>query len=159
MLADAPSVQRLAGDRVVADTTERIPHPYEEGMAEAWIAGHEEQFSNRQECTFAMVLKEKPLLIGCISLSLDMAHQRAELGCWIGRDFWGQGFFTEAARELVNYGFTALDLHRIQASHLSRNPASGRVMQKIGMTHEGRLRDYVRKWGVFEDTDLYGMVR
>jgi hypothetical protein len=51
--ADAKAVQRLAGDRAIADTTERIPHPYEDGMAEAWIATHAQQFRERKGCTFA----------------------------------------------------------------------------------------------------------
>ncbi len=159
VLEDAPTVQRLAGDRAVADTTERIPHPYEDGMAEAWIATHAQQFRDRKECTFAIVLKDGQQVIGGVSLSLTMAHARGELGYWIGREFWNRGYCTEAARAVVEYGFSGLGLHRIQGRHLSRNPASGRVMAKLGMQHEGRLREHTRKWDVFEDVDLYGKIQ
>jgi RimJ/RimL family protein N-acetyltransferase len=57
------------------------------------------------------------------------------------------------------YGFESHDLHRIYATHLTRNPASGRVMQKIGMTYEGRRREHVQKWGVFEDLEMYAILR
>lgn len=159
VLADAQAVQRLAGDRAVADTTERIPHPYKDGMAEAWIAIHAQRFTERQECTFAIVLRETSEVIGSIGLTLSMTHQRGELGYWVGRSFWGRGYCTEAAQAMLDYGFNTLGLHRIQGRHLSRNPASGRVMVKIGMQHEGRLRDYVCKWDVFEDVEMYGVLR
>ena len=155
---DAPAIQRLAGDRAVADTTERIPHPYENGMAETWIATHSQQFRDLKECTFAIVLKDGQQVIGAVGLTLTMAHARGELGYWIGREFWNRGYCTEAARAVVEYGFSVLGLHRIHARHLTRNPASGRVMAKLGMQHEGRLRHHTRKWDVFEDVDLYGRI-
>jgi RimJ/RimL family protein N-acetyltransferase len=155
---DAGAVQRLAGDRAVADTTARIPHPYLDGMAEAWIATHPQQFQARQECTFAVVLRDTSELIGGVNLTLNMTHRRGELGYWIGREFWRSGYRTEAAQAVVRYGFSVLWLHRIHACHLVRNPASGRVMQKLGMRCEGRLRQHACKWGVFEDVDMYGIL-
>jgi len=59
----------------------------------------------------------------------------------------------------VAYGFERRGLHRIHASHLTRNPASGRVLQKIGMRYEGCLRQHVDKWEVFEDLALYGILQ
>lgn len=156
---DASTVQRLAGYRAVADTTERIPHPYEDGMAEAWIATHAPHFRERKECTYAIVLKDNHQVIGGVSLSLTIAHARGELGYWVGQEFWNRGYCTEAARSIVEYGFSVLDLHRIQARHLTRNPASGRVIMKLGMQHEGRLRHHTRKWDVFEDVDHWGLLQ
>ena len=84
---------------------------------------------------------------------------RAELGYWIGKPYWGQGYCTEAARATLDFGFEQLGLNRIFAHHFARNPASGRVMQKIGMTREGRLRQHVKKWDAFEDLELYGILK
>jgi ribosomal-protein-alanine N-acetyltransferase len=89
---------------------------------------------------------------------MSVGHQ-AELGYWIGEPFWNQGLCTDAGQAVVNYGFTALELIRIHSCHIKRNPASGRVMQKIGMTHEGFRRQHVRKWDVLEDLDLYGILK
>ncbi len=58
-----------------------------------------------------------------------------------------RGYCTEAAEAVVWYGFEVLGLNRIYACHFKRNPASGRVVRKIGMTHEGCLRQHVKKWG------------
>jgi ribosomal-protein-alanine N-acetyltransferase len=157
-LADAPAVQLLAGAREVASTTSNVPHPYIDGMAEQWIAEHETQFTNKTAVNFAIVLRESDTLCGAVSLSVIASHLRAELGYWIGVPFWNQGYCTEAAAAVVAYGFRSLGLHRIHASHYARNPASGRVMQKLGMTHEGCLRQHILKWDVFEDLEMYGLL-
>ncbi len=157
---DAPCVQKLAGDKAIADTTLNIPHPYEDGMAEAWISTHKELRESGKGYAFAIVLADSEQLIGCIGLlNVDRTHQRAEMGYWIGKPYWRQGFCTEAAQALVKYGFQELGLNRLYAYHLTRNPASGRVMQKIGMIHEGCLRRHSQRWGVYEDLDVYGILK
>jgi [ribosomal protein S5]-alanine N-acetyltransferase len=102
-------VQRLAGDRSVAHTTLRIPHPYLDGAAEEWIAIH------------------------------------------------APGF--EEGRALIDYGFQSLDLNKICAHHFKRNPASGRVLQKLGMRLESEQAQHVKKWDRYEDIVLYGVLR
>jgi RimJ/RimL family protein N-acetyltransferase len=72
---------------------------------------------------------------------------------------WGRGFCTEAAAAVLDYGFESLGLHRVFASYFARNPTSGRVMEKLGMAREGLLRGHVRKWGVFENLVVRGVLR
>ncbi|NIP14843.1 MAG: GNAT family N-acetyltransferase [Pseudomonadales bacterium] len=156
---DAGSVRTLAGNLEVADTTLRIPHPYPDGAAEAWIAGLKAPSAGGTGATFAITLKANGELVGTISLmSIEAGHQ-AELGYWIGVPYWGQGFCTEAGQAVVDYAFTELGLVRLHASHFSRNPASGRVLEKLGFRHEGTRRGHVRKWGKLEDLEIYGLVR
>lgn len=149
--ADGPRVQRLAGDWKIADTTALMPHPYPDGAAEAWIASLPAGFEARTSATFAVTLRADGSLIGATGLRIEATHARADLGYWIGVPFWGQGYATEAARALVDYGFRSLLLNRIQAEYFVRNPASGRVLAKVGMVPEGIHREYHRKWDVFED--------
>lgn len=156
---DAADVQRLAGDRAIADTTLNIPHPYEDGMAEPWIAQTHEQFAAGERATFAAVLTETGALVGAISLNLDKAANAAILGYWVGKPYWNRGYATEASARVVAWGFDALGLNRIHSSHLTRNPASGAVMRKIGLVHEGCAREAVRKWGRYEDLELYALLR
>lgn len=158
-LADAPRVQQLAGDHAIADTTMNIPHPYEDGMAAVWIAQHPEQFRRGEAAHFAVVLRERNELIGAVGLTFDHAHARAELGYWIGREFWSLGYGTEAARAMLEYAFVARGLNRVEARHFSRNPSSGRVMQKLGMKHEGCSRQYFKKADTFEDVERYAILR
>jgi len=158
-LSDAPEIQRLAGDRAVAATTENIPHPYEDGMAESWISGHAEALEKGTDVHFAVVLKSTDDLAGTISLMRIVKGHRAELGYWIGKPCWGNGYCTEASRAVMAFGFDRLGLNRVHARHAAKNPASGCVMKKLGMTHEGRLRRHVRKWGQVDDLVLYGILK
>ncbi len=157
--ADAEDVQRLAGQRSIADTTLNIPHPYEDGMAEKWISNHRDWFERRQQAVFAVTLPGPPeAFVGAIELRVDCEDQRGELGYWIGIPYQRQGYATEAARALLQFGFESWGLHRVTAQCFSRNLPSRRVLQKIGMAHEGHLRQHLIKWGVFEDVDLYGIL-
>jgi RimJ/RimL family protein N-acetyltransferase len=159
VLSDATEVQRLAGAREIAATTATIPHPYEDGAAETWIGTHREDFEKGKGLTLAVTLKPSGALVGAIGLRISREHQHAEIGYWIGLPYWNRGYCTEAAQAVLQYGFEALALQRIFAHHLTRNPASGRVMRKLGMTHEGRLRKHVKKWDAFEDMEAWGILQ
>ena len=96
---------------------------------------------------------------GCVSLGVNKQNHWAELGYWIGKPYWSKGYCTEAAGALLDYGFKVLELNRIQARHLVSNPASGRVMQKLGMSYEGTLRQVVFLRGSYEDLAGYAILR
>jgi ribosomal-protein-alanine N-acetyltransferase len=157
-LSDIPALMPLIGAREVAATTLRIPHPYTEADAQDFIADTQEDFSSGSGLRLGIVLRESDTLCGGVGLRIEPDHRRAELGYWIGVPYWGNGYATEAARAVVKYGFGTLRLHRIFASHFANNPASARVLRKIGMRHEGSLRAHVLKWGEFLDLEMYGMV-
>lgn len=159
MLEDGAEVQRLAGDRAIASVTLTIPHPYEDGIAQDWIKTHPKSFAEGKEVVFAITFTETNMLCGAIGLGINREHNRAELGYWIGKPFWGNGYCTEAALAVIKYGFESLGLYRIHSSHFSSNPASGRVMQKIGMRYEGCLRQHLLKWGNFEDRVQYAILK
>jgi RimJ/RimL family protein N-acetyltransferase len=156
--ADAPVVCKLVQEREIASTTLNIPHPYEDGMAEAWIATQEPAWLRGEIATFA-VTEPSEGIVGAIGLTIELPHQRAEAGYWIGLPFWGRGYATEALSAIIAFGFSQLNLNRIHASHMTRNPASGRVMIKAGMRFEGSLRQHVMKWGKFEDLASYAILR
>jgi RimJ/RimL family protein N-acetyltransferase len=156
---DAGDVKRLAGDKAIASTTLRIPHPYEDWVAEKWIGTHREEFEQGKAVNFAITERKADYLIGAIGLTINKEHKNAELGYWIGKPYWNNGYCTEAAKAVLRYGFEELGLNRIQAQHFKRNAASGRVMQAIGMLYEGRLRQHLKKWNKFEDVEIYGILK
>jgi [ribosomal protein S5]-alanine N-acetyltransferase len=157
--SDAADIQRLAGDFSVADTTLNIPHPYPDGAAEEFISSHPAKYEKGDAVSFAITLKRDGSLIGGMGLNVNKRFQRAELGYWIATPFWNQGYATEAGRATVEFGFRQWSLHKIEATYLGRNPASGRVMQKIGLVLEGLLRDHVIKWDRYEDIVTCGIVK
>ncbi|MFQ5746328.1 MAG: GNAT family N-acetyltransferase [Gemmatimonadota bacterium] len=156
---DANDVRRLAGDREIAGGTLTIPHPYGPGVAEAWIATHPEAYLRGEQVVFAVERRGDGALVGSVGLDIAPQHRSAELGYWIGRPYWGSGFGTEAAARVLAFGFADLALNRISARCFARNPASGRVLEKLGMRHEGCGRGEILKWGVFEDIHHYAMLK
>ena len=156
--SDAADVHSMAGDYRLAEMTLNIPHPYSEGMAEEWISTHHESWKSRDRATWAVCSNRDDELIGCVGLVITGTHYRSSLGYWIGYRHWKNGYCTEAATSVVNFGFEHLKLHRIEATHLTKNPASGAVMRKIGMRHEGTMHHYVFKNGKFEDVELFAIL-
>ena len=159
-LSDAKQVQLLAGDALIAATTANIPHPYEDGMAEKWIATHADMYQQGSAVQFAVILKQTNTLIGCMSFfGISKINSKAEIGYWVGVDFWNKGYCTEAAKSLVKYGFETLNLNKITARYVSTNLGSRRVMEKIGMKQEGYFRQDSYKDGKFHDMVIFGLLR
>jgi ribosomal-protein-alanine N-acetyltransferase len=133
-LDDASEVQRLAGNRNVSKMTLNIPYPYKPGVAEEWISSHQANWDAKARITYAIVKLDSNQLLGTIGL-VRIDGSEGELGYWIGEPYWGMGYCTEAARELIHFSFQNLGLEKIVAEHLTSNPASGKVMEKAGMDH------------------------
>ena len=156
-LSDATDVQHLAGVKEVAAGT-FLPHPYTDGIAEQWITSQQEDSEAGTLVNFAIVLLANDTLIGSIGLAIVAEHQHARMGYWLGVPYWNQGYATDAVQAVLAYGFDQRQLHRIYAPHFLNNPASGRVLQKVGMTYEGRMREHYRRFGEYVDVELYGML-
>ncbi len=156
--SDAPRVCELAGAREVAENTLSIPHPYSLDDARAFIGLHEPAFRSGEMVVFAITTPGDGI-VGAVGLKLEDGTGIAELGYWVGVPYWGRGYATEAAAAVLDYGFETLALRRIRARSFSRNPASSRVLEKIGMRHEGRLRSGIHKSGELLDAEIYAVLR
>lgn len=156
--ADAEGVQSLASAKELAAGT-FLPYPYQPGTAERWIAEQRDAGRAGTGATFAIVLAGEQRLIGSIGLDIVEPHRHARMGYWLGVAYWNQGYCTEAVRAVLRYGFIERNLHRIYAPHFKGNEASGRVLQKVGMTYEGRMREHYVRFDRYVDLELYGMLR
>ena len=136
-LEDAADVQRLASDPGVASTTDVMERPGEDETAEEWIQWCHKEREKGAIASFAITLRTDKTFIGMVGLTfrLHLPYNDASLGYWIGKPYWNCGYATEAAKVVVAYGFREHNLDLIYADHFKRNPASGRVMQKIGMRY------------------------
>ena len=150
-------MDELAGAKELAEGTGRLPHPYPKGGGASWIARHKPAWRSGEFATWAICLRTGEV-IGAMTLHLVNEHRQAELGFWVGMPYWNQGYCTEAAREAVRFGFEVLGLNRIQSRHFAWNLASGRVMQNVGMRHEGVFREDFFKGDRFEDTVFYSIL-
>ena len=110
-------------------------------------------------CTLAVADRETDGLLGMISLETHPAFPRGELGYWVIPSRQGEGIATQAVKAMIRYGMEQKKLLRIQAIHLPDNPASGRVLQKAGMTYEGTLRRYLMIDGKPADCLVYAVIK
>ena len=155
---DIPALLPLIGAGAVAATTLRVPHPYTQEDAEEFLKYSESVWEKSEGARFGVFLREGERLCGGMGLLANREHNHAEIGYWIGVPFWGNGYCTEAVKEVLKYGFENLELSRVHSNHFSTNPASGRVLRKVGMKHEGTLRRHILKWGELLDMELYGLL-
>lgn len=162
---DAARYQELASDRRIAVMTgPAIPHPYPDGFAAEWIAKQHSDFSaasafEKGVIQCALVLKTGELIGGACLFGISKDQSKAEVGYWIGVPYWNQGFATEAAAAMIKYGFETLGLNKISAKYSTENPASGRVLEKLGFVREGLLREEATKLGATHDLIVVSLLK
>ena len=123
------------------------------------IGGIRRQYRHGWPSSFAIALRDTDRMIGTIGyMWLNLENHSAEIGYSLAKEHWNRGYMTEALTELIRYSFQTLRLHRLEAQHDIRNPASGRVMQKAGMLYEGTLRDRLRSKGSYCTVALYSII-
>ena len=154
-------IHYLDSDKVYSENTANIPYPYKEADAEFLI--HEvvdKGFENETDFVFAIRNKENGLIMGLIGIHhWDKANQKAEIGYWLGKEFWNKGYVTEAMTEVLAFGFKVLNLNKMFANFFPHNPASGRVMEKSGMRQEAVLKQEIYKNGKFLDFVRYSILK
>jgi len=154
---DAPSLSRHANNRKVwLNLRDLFPHPYTEAHAAGYIA----HVRKRAEIlSFAIDVGGEA--VGSISLRRgeDIERYTAELGYWLGEDFWGRGIISQAIGDVTERGFALHGLIRIFAVPFTRNVASCRVLEKNGYAREGLMRQSAFKDDVVEDQYLYAALR
>jgi RimJ/RimL family protein N-acetyltransferase len=121
-----------------------------------FIAQQEER--PRRKWQLAIVLPEEGCLIGNCGIRTDPARREADIGYELDPRYWGHGYATEAARALLRFGFDNLGLHRITAWCIAENTASARVLERLGMRCEGRLRENEWMQGRWWDTLAYAIL-
>jgi len=118
-----------------------------------------EKMKRQESITLAIVLKETNELIGkCMLFSYEPESKRAELGFGVARQHWGKGIIPEAGKALLEYGFDALGLRRIEAEIDPENIASAKTLERLGFIKEGLLRQRWEVNGVVSDSALYGLL-
>ena len=156
---DVDTVVAYCSDFDFAKTTASLPWPYTREDAIGWIEMHQEKFENMSDIGWAIDRMEDGQLIGSISLRPQLAHKCAEIGYGIYVPYWNNGYATEAAREVIRFGFEAYDLSRIESHYFACNPSSGRVMEKCGMVREGVMKKKIVRFDQTHDTVHYAILR
>jgi ribosomal-protein-alanine N-acetyltransferase len=117
-------------------------------------------FDSRSLFQWGLVRSDDDRVIGtCTLSSLSVQNRRAELGYALARSEWGQGVMSRVLPVVVGFGFETLDLHRIEADVDPRNPASFRLLDRLGFKKEGYRREYYILNGEIQDAVLYGLLK
>lgn len=155
---DVPHVQRILSDeRVGLPMACAVPYP--EDGAQKWIERAASRLESGDGVSFAIRLPATTQFICAAGLMIHLHHARATLWYWLDVPFWNNGYATEAAYALTDYAFTDLQLNRVEAYHHPQNPASGRIMQKLGMSYEGVMRNHTRRGNNYADSVLHAILR
>lgn len=131
--SDLPAIALLADNRHVAQMLARMPHPYGEAEARAFLAMAQQRQSG---VAYALTLAGTGTFVGCAGL--NATDRGLELGYWIGEPYWKRGYATEAAHALVDLAFRTTDISVLHCSTRVINPASRRVIHKCGFQYAGQ---------------------
>lgn len=134
-LGDAETISTYLGDYDVAKHTARVPHPYPELSAEMWVLVTRASWQPGGNLSLTVEMDGE--LVGGGGVFKRTTGADWEIGYWISRPWWGRGLATELGHGLVGYASETLGTQRIIAGHYADNPASGRVLEKLGFQYTG----------------------
>ena len=156
---DAPSIARHADDpQVAANLRDIFPSPYHLPDARAFIQSC--MAADEGQAIFRAISVDGQAVGGiALTRGADVYRRSAELGYWLGRDYWGQGIMTAAVRRICREAFAVWDILRIQAEVFAPNAGSRRVLEKAGFTLEGTKRRGVYKNGQVLDACVYALLK
>jgi RimJ/RimL family protein N-acetyltransferase len=136
---DAPALFEAIADEHIVRNLATAPWPYRPEDAEAWL--ETERRASEPSLLVFRCTSSAPELIGAVGFGRKPSG-RIEFGYWIARRHWGRGYATEAGRAVLSAARHSLRLRRLDAGHFLDNPASGRVLEKLGFTPTGRIVPY-----------------
>ncbi|MCC5903649.1 MAG: GNAT family N-acetyltransferase [Halomonas sp.] len=153
---DAASLLAIFSDPEVMKYWNTAPW---EGIQDAYsfISASNDSMSRQESLVLGIYVKSTGELAGkCMLFSYDEGSKRAEVGFGLSRTCWGKGYIGEAGEALIQYGFNSLKLRRIEAEIDPDNHSSAKVLEKLGFSQEGLLRQRWEINGVVSDSALYG---
>jgi ribosomal-protein-alanine N-acetyltransferase len=156
--ADAHDIYRLARNREITRFT-FIPRPYTLDNAEQFIKLTHKGWRTRRAYRFGIEDRETRRIIGIVGLeAINYRHKNVEIGYWLGRPYWGKGLMTEAICLALRVPFKELRMKRVFACVFPDNTSSIRLLERIGFTFEGRLRNLMLQRNRWQDAFVYSML-
>lgn len=149
------SLVRLLNNKNVEKWLLQVPHPYTYEDADFWINKCLNDSGGNTDFSYA--IEKDGIHIGGIGLHKKFEHS-AEVGYWIGEEFWGKGFATEALNKILDKGFNDLNFSRIHAHVFEGNIASEKLLLKCGFEYEGFLKKCHKKGNQFLNSKLFAKV-
>ncbi len=156
--SDAESLAQVANNKRIYDNLRDLfPHPYSLDDAKAFIKMAQQE--NDKSVLLAVEIEGKAVGSVGIMLKDDVYRKNAEIGYFIGEQYWGKGYMTEIIKELVKYTFSNYDIIRIYAEPFSDNIGSRKALEKAGFKLEVIFKNYVIKNEIIKDSCIYSLLR
>lgn len=149
---DIEDIARLANELDIAKATASLPYPYTLSDAKTWLNYVR---TTNSEHAFAIVSKKR--FVGVVGLVHEKDNNRAELGYWIGKQYWNQGIASAAVAMILGFAFSVLNVNKVYAQSFGNNIASHKVLENNGFVREGCLKEHVVRMGETHDLTYYGL--
>ncbi|MCL2410576.1 MAG: GNAT family N-acetyltransferase [Treponema sp.] len=154
---DTDDVFRICGDKTL------VPFPHKDTtQTKIWIEKMIKNYENMNNYDWGIELKDTKKIIGFIYIcDSNDENQLCYIDCALSKNYWNNGYATEALKYVIQYLLNNIGFNRIQCEHFIDNPASGKVLEKAGMKYEGTLRQYSINWktGKITDSKVYSIIK
>ena len=156
---DAEAIAEYSNDYDIASNVPNMPFPYTVGNALSFIEFAKLRCAERADYHMAVKLQSGKLVGMCAIANIDNTNMRVELGYWIGKRHWGNGYGKEAVRLMLHFAFAKLRLNRVCAGVIVGNERSIRLLGALGFKKEGIAREGVSHMGKFVDVIQFSIIR
>lgn len=151
---DMPDIARLANNLRIAQMTANLPHPYTLEHADIWLS-----YVEKTPAEHVFAITDDDIFMGVVGLVHEDEHERAELGYWLGQDYWHKGVMSTAVGMALAIAFSMLDVRKIYSRCFAANTSSQRVLEKNGFVLEGCLKAHQLRMGAIHDVLCYGLLK
>jgi len=156
---DAKEIMKLLKNKEVAATTLMLPYPCDMEISNKLVESYLDEQKHHKTIHWAIISREDKTFMGGIRLVPNIRFNSAEIGFWLGKEFWGNGYTFEAAEEVIRFGFIDLNLNRLEAHSMMENMSSIKLLEKLGFNQEGYHPDLVIKWDEYKDVITFGLLQ
>lgn len=157
---DAKAVHSVMNNYNIFKTTYGIPYPCDIPYVKKWVKFVIENLSNRKSFEYAVIEKSSGKYIGNVGLiNVDTNSKRCDISYFIDYNMCNNGYATEASMKIVEFAFLGLNMYRVGGMCMAVNGSSARVMEKLGMKHEGTFRKYFYKENSWVDAKNYSILK
>lgn len=153
-LSDIERIAQLCNDHDIAKTTARLPYPYTVLDAKTWL-----DYVQDTDAEHVFAITDNKEMLGVVGLVHEPEHDRAEIGYWLGRDYWSKGIATAAVEMILGYAFSVLDVNKVYAKVFAGNEASAKVLANNGFVLEGCLKQHYIRMGTLHDLLCFGLLK
>jgi len=158
-MSDKASIAKHANNKILARNTLNLPHPYSVKDATEWIKKESSNYRKKKPSDFVFGIEIDGNIVGAVGIHKIEHGHKAEIGYWLGEEYWGKGIMTNAVKKASAFTLKQFKLKRILGCVFLFNIGSARVLEKNGFVYEGLMRKAVKKGNKFIDKKIYALVR